>query len=118
LPPACSALLLAACGGSEERIPAPTAENLAARSERVAVALARGDRCEADRLAEELVTAAGAAADVSPDYRDELLVSARSLADRIDCPPPTPVTTDEDEDDDGDRGKGKGKGKGKKGDDD
>jgi hypothetical protein len=118
LPPACSALLLAACGGAEERIPARTADDLAARSDRVAIALARGDRCEADWLAEELVTAADAAADVPPDYRDELLVSARSLADRIDCPPPQrPLTTDEDdEDDDDDEGeRGRGKGKGKKG---
>jgi hypothetical protein len=116
--------VLAGCGGGERAIiPPETAEALAQRSEQVAEALERGDPCEADRLADELVQA-GETADVPASHREELLASARSLADRIECPPPPPLPTveepdrdndedDEDEDDDDD-GKGKGKGKGKK----
>ncbi|MEX2212330.1 MAG: hypothetical protein WD689_11280 [Gaiellaceae bacterium] len=52
-----------------------------------------------------------AAAPVPADYRDELLLSARALADSIACPPPA-VEEDDDE------GRGKGKGKGKREDDD
>lgn len=114
----CGALVVAAgCGGaSREAIPAPSAEALAAQSDRVAEALERGDRCEADRLAGELLAAAESTA-LPPDYRDPLLTAARSLAARIDCPPPAAVPPVEEEkhenDEDGD-GKGKGhRGRGK-----
>lgn len=108
----CSAALLAGCGAAErEAIPAPTADALAAQSEAVAEALAAGDPCEADRLADELVADAEAAT-LPEDYRARLLVSARSLAATIECPPPPPV---EENDEDEGNGKGKGKGKGKKG---
>ena len=108
-----SAALLAGCGASErEAIPAPTAEALAAQSDRVAEALEGGDPCEADRLADELVADAEAAP-LPEEHRARLLASARSLAAMIECPEPPPV--EEDEDDDDDEGNGKGKGKGKKG---
>ncbi|MEX2645543.1 MAG: hypothetical protein WD249_04695 [Gaiellaceae bacterium] len=77
----------------------------------MAEALAAGDPCEADRLADELVADAEAAT-LPEDYRARLLVSARSLAATIECPPPPPV---EENDEDEGNGKGKGKGKGKKG---
>jgi hypothetical protein len=117
----CSALVLAAgCGGAERNaIPAPTAAGLADRSERVAAALERGDRCEADRLADALLRAS-ARARLPQGYRSPLLAAARSLAARIDCPPPpAPVEAEEeeeeeDEDDDDDEDD-KHKGKGKKG---
>jgi hypothetical protein len=112
-----AAVVAAGCGGSErEAIPRPTAEALAAQSDEVAEALARGDRCGADRLADELLGDAESAT-LPVDYRAPLLSAARSLAARLDCPsPPQPA-----EEDEGGRGNGKGeddgkgKGKGKRG---
>ena len=116
--------MLAGCGGGGSvAIPPDTAEELAQRSERVAEALERGDPCEADRLADQLVQASEGA-EVPAPHRRQLLASARSLAERIECPPPpAPVEErddeedddddDEDDEDDEDEDKGKGKEKGK-----
>lgn len=119
---ACTVAVLAAgCGGAERQtIPRPTAQALAAQSDGVAEALERGDRCEADRLATELVADAQSVP-APAGYRAPLLDAARSLSDRIECPPPPPRPVEDDEhgDDKGkgddDEGKGKGKGKGKGG---
>ena len=113
-------VLAAGCGGSERQaIPRPTAQALAAQSDRVAEALERGDRCEADRLAAELVADAGSAP-LPAGYRAPLLDAVRSLSDRIECPPPPPPAEEDDHgngkgEDGGGEGKGKGKGKGKGG---
>jgi len=114
---ACSALALAAgCGGAERQaIPADAAEALAARSDRVADALAQGDLCTADREADELVAAAEAA-DLPLAYRRPLLATARGLAARIECPPP-PAAEDQGNQGNGkgegeEKGKGKGRGRG------
>jgi hypothetical protein len=118
-----AAVLTAGCGVSERQmIPFQTAQALAVQSDRVAEALERGDRCEADRLATELVADARSAS-VPAGYRTPLLDTAGSLSDRIECPQPAPPPAEEEEDgngkgeggDDeggGDEGKGKGKGKG------
>jgi hypothetical protein len=121
---ASSALVLAAgCGGAERNaIPAHSADGLADRSERVAAALERGDRCEADRLADALLRAS-ARARLPQDYRSPFLAAARSLAARIECPPPPPpVQAEEAEEDDDEHDKddeddedGKNEGKGKEG---
>jgi len=83
----------------------------------VAEALAAGDQCGADELADQLVADAEAAT-LPADYRERLLASARSLAATIECPQAPPVEEDEDDDDDDEEdegnAKGKGKGKGKK----
>ena len=107
----CGALIVSAgCGGAlREAIPAPSAEALAAQSDRVAGALERGDRCEADRLADELLAAAESTA-LPADYRDPLLTAARALAARIDCPPPPPVEKAEHGEDEEEGGHGHGKG--------
>jgi hypothetical protein len=88
---ACSAVvLLASCGGAERSgIPSGTAEALARQSDGIAVALERGDRCEAARLADELLTT-GRAARLPRAYRSPLLDTANSLAARVNCPPPPP----------------------------
>jgi hypothetical protein len=86
-------------------------------SDRVAEALAAGDRCRADQLADQLVADAQAAA-VPAAYRARLLSAARSLAATIECPPPPPPPPPVEEDDDGGNGKGKGKGNSGKKDDD
>lgn len=110
-----AAVLTAGCGGSErEAIPRFTAEALAVQSDKVAEAVARGDRCGADRLADELLGSAESAT-LPADYRAPLLSAVRSLAARLDCPPPPPVEEDEGERGNGkgeDSGKGKGRGKG------
>ena len=125
---ACSAaaLLAAGCGAAEpEAIPPPTAESLAAQSDAVADALASGDPCRADRLADELVAEAESAP-MPAAYRPEVLEASRSLAASVECPPPPPPPPAEEDDDDGSgngngngngNGKGKGKGKGNKDDD-
>jgi hypothetical protein len=88
---ACSALAVAAgCGGATPgAIPAGTADALARQSDLVAATLERGDRCDADRLADELVQASSAAR-VPSGYRAPLLAAARSLAADVTCPPPPP----------------------------
>jgi hypothetical protein len=91
----------------------------------VADALARGDRCEADRLADALVSESGSAR-LPERYRPPLLAAVRALAARLECPaPPPPAQADEDDkdaeedDDKGDKGSenggngGNGEGKGK-----
>jgi hypothetical protein len=78
----------------------------------VAEALAAGDPCGADRLADQLVADAQAAT-LPEDYRARLLASARSLAATIECPQVPPVEDDEDDDEEQGNGNGKGNGKGK-----
>jgi hypothetical protein len=62
---------------------------LARQSEGIAAALGRGDRCEAARLADGLLTASRAAR-LPRVYRSPLLDTANSLVERINCPPPPP----------------------------
>jgi hypothetical protein len=66
-----------------------TADTLAHRSDLVAAALQRGDRCTADRLADQLVSASEAAR-LPSGYRAPLVEAARSLAVEVTCPPPPP----------------------------
>lgn len=91
------------------------AEPLAERSELIAEALARGERCaaahEADRLLDEAIAAVEK---VPPRFQEELMSAANELVNEINCPPPPQPVVEEDADED----RGKGKGKGKKGDDD
>lgn len=74
----------------------------------MAEALAAGDRCGADELADELVADAESAT-LPADYQARLLAAARSLATKIACPPQPPVKGDEDDGNGKDKGKGKGK---------
>lgn len=91
------ALALTGCGGSTEDaapppgplLPRAVANDLAARSDRVAERLASGDRCAADREADELRTRAVAVVSkVPPALQEELLSGVNALAERISCPAP------------------------------
>lgn len=122
---AAAALVVAAgCGGSTEpdrepRLPAALASELAARSDRVAAALTRGDDCSAEARVRELQAATREALDagaVPPPFRRPLRASVEDLAARIRCPPPAPPPAAEpgqgdDRDDEVDEGKGGGRGK-------
>lgn len=114
------ALSLAGCGGgseatpSEPAIPAPIAEDLAARSEEIAATLDGGDVCGAAQQADDLVRAADEAiqdGQIPQALQGELQNVALELQNTINCP--EPERDEEDEDDD--KGKGKGNGKDKKG---
>ena len=132
---AAAVLVLAACGGTEERAqPPPTlppalAERLAGEADAVAELLEAGDPCGAAKRATALHQATIAAlnrpGEVPDALKEDLGAGAADLADRAqsECaaaqpppppPPPTappPAAEEEDEDDDEGRGKGKGKGK-------
>lgn len=110
---ASAALLVPACGGSEEaapsepRLPRALAETLAAKSDAVAAHLDAGDSCSAAQEATSLQETALAAIEdgkVPRAFESELEANVTELAGRIRC-----------EEDDEDRGKGKGKGQGKNG---
>jgi hypothetical protein len=135
------ALIAGGCGASDESalqqplLPPVLADELAARSDRIAETLARGDECGADAQADELRRAATAAVDsgrVPRPLRRELLDAVTALADQIACTPPAPAAAEEEEEEEEeedkvekedkedeakDKGKGekngKGKGKGK-----
>lgn len=112
-------LVAAGCGGGEESaspLPAPVANELAARSDAVAERLEAGDACGARAEADALQAAAIDAVNdgrVPARYQEELVSSVGALATSVECVPP-PVAR---ENDDGEDGKGKGKEKKRKDDD-
>ena len=125
---ACACLVVAGCGGGEERaepppLPAPLAQDLAARSDAVADRLDAGDACaartEAEALQAETIDAVNDRR-VPRRYQEQLLGSVTALVESIECveqPAPQPTGDEDDEgddEDDEDRGKGKAKGKDKK----
>jgi hypothetical protein len=86
---------LASCGSDQETpppktvasLPAPTADRLAARSERIADQLDSGDLCGAAHSADEL-DGAVAEADVPAQLRSELEAATEQLVNSVNCPPP------------------------------
>jgi hypothetical protein len=86
---------LSACGSDQEpsppktvpSLPAPTADRLAARSERIADQLDSGDLCGAAHSADEL-DGAVAEADVPSELRSELEAATEQLVNSVNCPPP------------------------------
>jgi hypothetical protein len=117
-----AALLLAGCGGGDDRptpvrpkLPAALAAQLAERSDRVATALAAGDSCaaqaEATALQQQTVQAINARR-VPTALQEDLSGSVNDLVARIQCVHPQPP---DERDDDENRGKGHGKGKDGKG---
>jgi hypothetical protein len=115
---ACSALILAACGGDagERRTSAaptiqrPVARQLAGRSDEVARLLDSGDDCgalaESNRLRGELARAINRQL-IPQRYRQDLSAAVEEIRGQIVCrpppPPPPPPPPDED------NGKKKGK---------
>lgn len=115
------ALALAGCGGgseatpSEPVIPAPIAEDLAARSEEIAATLDGGDVCGAAQQADELNTAVNEAVandQIPRALQGELQNVVAELVNGVNCEQP------EEEEEGEENGKGKGKGKGKDKDED
>jgi hypothetical protein len=86
---------LSACGSDQDpsppktvaSLPAPTADRLAARSERIADQLDSGEVCEAAQSADEL-DGAVAEADIPSELRSELEVATEQLVNSVNCPPP------------------------------
>jgi hypothetical protein len=86
---------LAACGSDEDppapktvaSLPAPTADRLAVRSERIADQLDSGDVCGAAHSADEL-DGAVTEADVPAELRSELEAATEQLVNTVNCPPP------------------------------
>jgi hypothetical protein len=86
---------LAACGSDQDpsppktvaSLPAPTADRLAARSERIADQLDSGDLCGAAHSADEL-DGAVAEADIPSELRSELEAATEQLVNSVNCPPP------------------------------
>jgi hypothetical protein len=99
-------------------LPAAVADDLVARSNRVALMLARGDSCAADTHAEALRAAtstAVASGRVPRPLQRQLLDAVTSLAGQTECTPPEPAATPRDGDDtDEEKGRGKGKDKERK----
>jgi hypothetical protein len=93
---------LAACGSDQDpsppktvaSLPAPTADRLAARSERIADQLDSGEVCEAAQSADEL-DGAVAEADIPSELRSELEVATERLVNSVNCPPPPEPKKDE-----------------------
>jgi hypothetical protein len=102
--------LLAACGSDEDSppppetvasLPAPTANRLAVRSERIADQLDSGDVCGAAHSADEL-DGAVASADVPAEIRTELEAATEQLVNTVNCPPPPePKKPKKEKDDEG-----------------
>jgi hypothetical protein len=114
------ALTLAGCGGgseatpSEPAIPAPIAEDLAARSDEIAATLDGGDVCGAAEQADELndaVNDAVAKGQIPRALQGELQNVVAELVNEVNCPSP-------EEEEDEENGKGKGKGRDKDEDED
>jgi hypothetical protein len=112
------ALSLAGCGGgseaapSEPAIPAPIAEDLAARSEEIAATLDGGDVCGAAQQADELnnaVNDAVAKGQIPKALQGELQTVVTELVNLVNCEQPEEEEGEE-------NGEGKGKGKDKKND--
>jgi hypothetical protein len=111
------ALSLAGCGGgseatpSEPAIPAPIAEDLAARSEEIAATLNGGDVCGAAQQADDLnnaVNDAVANGQIPQALQEELQNVVTELVNTVNCEEP-----EEEEGEENGKGKGKGKGKDK-----
>jgi hypothetical protein len=113
------AATLAGCGSGrkaappEPKLPVALAEQLAARSDKVAEALDAGDSCraleEAVRLHRETIAATNAGRVPGP-FQEQLGTTAQDLVSRIRCVPPPAQEENKDEDH-----RGKGEGRGKKG---
>lgn len=110
------ALILGACGGSEQRsaeepsLPRGLASDLADTSEAIADALDAGDVCGAAQLADELknaVEAAVASGQVPAELQGELEGTALELQNGVNC---TAEPEEQEEKDEGENGKGKKKG--------
>jgi hypothetical protein len=125
---ACSALVLAACGGesqdkAEPSFPAGVGSTLGAQADRVASRLEAGDADDARSAAVRLdasVDRAIAAGQVPPALRQALREAVDAILASIPAPEPPPTTTAEEDPDDKKKDDGKGKGhdedKGGKGD--
>ena len=108
---ACACLVVAGCGGGEERaepppLPAPLAQDLAARSDAVADRLDAGDACaartEAEALQAETIDAVNDRR-VPRRYQEQLLGSVTALVESIVCveqPAPHPNGDEDDQGDD------------------
>jgi hypothetical protein len=117
-------LSLAACGSDEDSppppktvasLPAPTADRLAVRSERIADQLDSGDVCGAAHSADEL-DGAVAEADVPAELRTELEAATEQLVNSVNCPPPPePPKKKEKGDKDGEHGEEEDSGDGRPG---
>ena len=120
---ACSAILLAGCGGEDpQRADGPAidrtaATRLAATSDEIAELIDQGDECTAAHQADELLAAVReeiAAGTVPPALAPELEANAQALQNEVNCePPPQP---DEEETGNGegeDEGEGEGEDEGK-----
>ena len=89
------AIVLAACGGGSSTpagqtaaLPRAVADDLAAKSDQIAAALASGDQCGAAHHADELKDEVDAAIDdgrVPAAYRDELERTATELQNDVNC---------------------------------
>jgi hypothetical protein len=89
------AIVLAACGGGSSTpagqtaaLPRAVADDLAAKSDEIAAALASGDQCGAAHHADELKDEVEAAIDdgrVPGAYRDELERTATELQNDVNC---------------------------------
>jgi hypothetical protein len=111
---ACSAVVLASCGGDEQRteapptIPSDIAEPLAERSEKVASLLDSGDNCAAAEEAAKLeaeVIAAQQRDDMPALYLEDLGSVAHELVAQI---PPCEPPPEEEKKDKKDKGDGDG----------
>jgi hypothetical protein len=120
-------VLTAGCGGKDSsssdtvRLDPALAEQLAARSEQVALAIEANDGCAASERAQELQDALAAAGGRVPaPVRNEVerildrrFVCLARVPPPIVLPPPRTVEDDAEDDDHGHHGKRKGKGKDK-----
>ena len=127
---ACSALVLASCGGETEQqadrttttavgpsIPASVAERLAQRSDSIAAHLDAGDHCAAGKEAQKLrAELTRAVPEIPPDYLEDLsgLVNEIQAQIPVCAQIPPPLKSPHDDEDDEHEKKDKHKGKGKK----
>jgi hypothetical protein len=98
------------------QLPRALAQRLAAESDAVAAALARGDACAAGRLAERLrADATASIGRVPAAFQEPLSSGVNAVAASVPAcvpPAPAPAVTDEDEGDDDEHGRGNGHGNG------
>ena len=88
---AVTAVVVAIGSSTGSALQSDVARRLAERSDAVAASLARGDRCTANRYAEQLRTGAIEAVRrnlVSPELAPELLTRTARLSRAVTCPPP------------------------------
>lgn len=113
---ALAAVLAAGCGSTgggtraeAPRLPGALAQRLAAESDAVAAALARGDACEAARLAGRLRDDATASIGrVPPEFQEPLSSGVNALASAVPACVPATTTEPPEENDEGHKGRGNG----------